>query len=137
MIILIVACCNIISLLVLLVNDKKREIGILRAMGASHFSIAAIFGSCGMAMGILSSILGTAAALLTLQHIDMVVQFLSFIQGHDAFNSTFFGKNLPGQLSSNAVTFILFTTPLLSLLAGLVPAIKACRLRPSQILRSE
>jgi lipoprotein-releasing system permease protein len=136
-IILIVACCNIISLLVLLVNDKKREIGILRAMGASHFSIAAIFGSCGMAMGILSSILGTAAALFTLQHIDLVVQFLSFIQGHDAFNSTFFGKNLPGKLSGNAVTFILFTTPLLSLLAGLVPAIKACRLRPSQILRSE
>lgn len=136
-IILIVACCNIISLLVLLVNDKKREIGILRAMGASHFSVAAIFGSCGMAMGILSSILGTAAALFTLQHIDMLVQFLSIIQGHEAFNSTFFGKNLPRELSGNAVTFILFTTPLLSLLAGLVPAIKACRLRPSQILRSE
>ena len=33
MIILIVACCNIISMLVLLVNDKKREIGILQAMG--------------------------------------------------------------------------------------------------------
>jgi lipoprotein-releasing system permease protein len=136
-IILIVACCNIISLLVLLVNDKKREIGILQAMGARHLSIAAIFGSCGMAMGVLGSILGTAAALFTLHHIDQVVQFLSFIQGHDAFNSTFFGKSLPGTLSSNAVTFILFTTPLLSLLAGLIPAIKACRLRPSAILRSE
>ena len=136
-IILIVACCNIISLLVLLVNDKKREIGILQAMGASHLSIALIFGSCGMAMGIVSSIVGTVAALFTLQHIDGVVQFLSFIQGHDAFNSTFFGKSLPGQLSGNAVKFILFTTPLLSLLAGLVPAIKACRLRPSAILRSE
>ncbi len=136
-IILIVACCNIISLLVLLVNDKKREIGILQAMGANHLSIAAIFGSCGMAMGILGTILGTGAALFTLHHIDQVVQFLSFIQGHDAFNSTFFGKSLPGTLSSNAVTFILFTTPLLSLLAGLIPAIKACRLRPSAILRSE
>jgi len=35
------------------------------------------------------------------------------------------------------VTFILIATPLISLIAGLVPAIKACRLRPSEILRSE
>jgi lipoprotein-releasing system permease protein len=136
-IILVVACCNIISLLVLLVNDKKREIGILQAMGASNLSIAVIFGSCGMAMGILSSIIGTVAAVLTLHHIDVVVQFLSFIQGQNAFNTTFFGKSLPDTLSHNALTFILTTTPLLSLLAGLVPAIKACRLRPSAILRSE
>ncbi len=76
-IILIVACCNIISMLVLLVNDKKREIGILQAMGASRFSIAAIFGVCGIAMGILSSVVGTLAALLTLQNIDTIVHFLS------------------------------------------------------------
>lgn len=136
-IILIVACCNIISMLVLLVNDKKREIGILQAMGANRFSIAAIFGTCGIAMGVLSSILGTAAALYTLQHIDSIVQVLSYMQGHDAFNSTFFGKSLPNELSHNAVTFILITTPIISLLAGLVPAIKACRLRPSEILRAE
>jgi lipoprotein-releasing system permease protein len=136
-IILVVACCNIISLLVLLVNDKKREIGILQAMGASRFSIAAIFGTCGVALGILSSIIGTTAALFTLHHIDSIVQMLSFFQGHDAFNTAFFGKSLPNELSHNAVLFILITTPLLSLLAGLVPAIKACRLRPSEILRAE
>ncbi len=136
-IILIVACCNIISMLVLLVNDKKREIGILQAMGASRWSIAAIFGTCGVAMGILSSIIGATAALFTLHHIDSIVQLLSFFQGHDAFNTTFFGESLSSELSGNAVTFILIATPLISLLAGLVPAIKACRLRPSEILRSE
>jgi lipoprotein-releasing system permease protein len=90
-----------------------------------------------MAMGIVSSVLGTIAALFTLHHIDVIVQLLSFIQGHEAFNTTFFGKSLPNTLSPNAVTFILSITPLLSLLAGLVPAIKACRLQPSAILRSE
>lgn len=136
-IILIVACCNIISLLVLLVNDKKREIGILQAMGASRRSIAAIFGLCGMGMGILGSLLGIGAALLTLHNIDGVVALLSWVQGHDAFNTLFYGKSLPSQLSSGALTFILVTTPLISLCAGLVPAIKACLLRPSAILRSE
>lgn len=136
-IILLVACCNIISLLVLLVNDKKREIGILQAMGASLRSIALIFGTCGMLMGILSSLIGTAAALYTLHHIDAIVNLLSLIQGHNAFNAAFYGQSLPNQLSPHAVIFVLIATPIISLCAGLVPAIKACRLRPSAILRSE
>lgn len=136
-IILLVACCNIISLLTLLVNDKKKEIGILQAMGASTKSIALIFGVCGAAMGIVSGLLGAGAAVLTLKHIDAIVQLLSFIQGHDAFNAAFFGSSLPNTLSYSALNFIFMVTPLLSLLAGLVPAIKACRLRPSEILRSK
>lgn len=136
-IILLVACCNIISLLTLLVNDKKREIGILQSMGASTRSIALIFGICGISMGLISGLLGACAAVFTLKHIDSIVQLLSFIQGHDAFNAAFFGTSLPNTLSTNALQFIFIITPILSLLAGLVPAIKACRLRPSQILRSE
>jgi lipoprotein-releasing system permease protein len=136
-IILTVACCNIISLLTLLVNDKKREIGILRALGASSKSIAAIFGICGMALGTLSSLIGIGAALLTLHNIHHVVGFLSFLQGHEAFNSAFYGSGLPRELSHHALLFILIATPLLSLAAGLVPAIKASRLHASSLLRSE
>ena len=69
-IILLVACCNIISLLALLVNDKKKEIGILQAMGASKKSIALIFGTCGVAMGIVSSLIGTMRAIATLHYLD-------------------------------------------------------------------
>lgn len=136
-IILTVACCNIISLLVLLVNDKKKEIGILQAMGASGRSIAGIFALCGAALGVLSCLIGTAAAVVTLHHIDGLVKLLSFLQGHEAFNAVFYGKTLPHTPSSDALLFVLIATPLISLLAGLVPAIKASRLRPSEILRSE
>ncbi len=136
-IILAVACCNIISLLVLLVNDKKKEIGILQAMGASSRSIAVIFAFCGAGMGILSSLIGVGAAMLTLHNIGSIANFLSFMQGHEMFNTMFYGNSLPNTLSAEALRFILIATPLLSLLAGLVPAIKACRLRPSAILRAE
>ena len=135
--ILLVACCNIISLLVLLVNDKKREIAILQSMGASWRSIATIFGICGLAMGALSSLIGTAAAIFTLHHLDSVVQFLSALQGHAAFQPAFFGQSLPNQLSSEALLFVLIATPLLSLIAGLVPALRASRIRPSIALRQE
>lgn len=136
-IILIVACCNIISLLVLLVNDKKKEIAVLQSMGASFRSIAAIFGLCGVLMGALSCILGGGLAIFTLKHLDRLVSFLSALQGHNAFNPAFFGKTLPNQLSTEALLFVLIATPLLSLAAGLIPAIKAGRIRPSSVLRSE
>ncbi|HEY2809863.1 MAG TPA: FtsX-like permease family protein [Rhabdochlamydiaceae bacterium] len=136
-IILLVACCNIISLLTLLVNDKKKEIGILQAMGASTRSIAIIFGTCGIVMGLLSCLIGTSAAVFTLKHIDSIVSLLSYLQGREAFHAAFFGDSLPNALSGTALRFIFLLTPLLALLAGLIPALKACRLRPSEILRSE
>ncbi len=136
-IILIVACCNIISFLILLVSDKKKEIAILQAMGASTRSIALIFGICGTMVGFIGCILGTLGALLTLQYIDVLAGFLSALQGHDAFLPAFYGKSLPSTLSSDATFFIFIATPTLSLLSGLIPALKACKLCPSSILRSE
>lgn len=135
--ILLVACCNVISLLILLVNDKKREIAILQAMGASKTSMAAIFGFCGFAMGMLSSLIGTGAAIFTLRHIDAISSFLSALQGHAAFQPAFFGQTLPSALSSEALLFVFIATPLLSLLAGLLPALRACRIKPSTVLRQE
>ncbi|MEM8727857.1 MAG: FtsX-like permease family protein [Chlamydiota bacterium] len=136
-IVLVVACSNIISLLVILVNDKRKEIAILSAMGASKKSIAMIFTLCGGIVGILSTLIGTLAAMLTLHHIDRVVGFLSLLQGHEAFNTVFYGKSLPNRLSYHGLVFISLATPIISLVAGLIPALKATRLRPSQILRSE
>lgn len=136
-IILIVACSNIISMLVLLVNDKKKEIATLRAMGAESKHIALIFGTCGATIGIVSSLLGIFAAVFTLQHLDVLVSFLSAIQGHDAFNAAFFGDVLPNQLSWNALWFVAIVTPIVSIVAGLIPALKATRMKTSIILRSE
>lgn len=136
-IILLVACSNIISLLVLLVNDKKKEIAIIQSMGASFSSIAAIFGICGITMGAISCLLGSMMAIFTLQHLDWLVAFLSALQGHNAFNPAFFGQTLPNQLSPEALLFVLIATPILSLAAGLIPAIKASQIRPSTVLRSE
>ena len=136
-IILLVACCNIISLLILLVNDKKREIAILQSMGASFKSIAGIFALSGTLMGLLGCLFGTLLALFTLHHLSSVVSFLSAIQGRSAFNPAFFGQHLPNSLSLDALRFVLIATPILSSLAGLIPAIRASKIRPSQVLRSE
>lgn len=137
MVIIIVACSNIISMLIILVNDKKVEIGILRSMGASSWSIATIFGLCGMVMGAFGSIIGIAAAVLTLNNLDFLVGWLGRMQGHALFNPLFYGNTLPNTISWEALGFVVMATALVSLLAGIVPAVKASLLSPSSILRSE
>ena len=136
-IILFVACSNIISLLLLLVNDKKHEIGVLLSLGAKKRSIAFIFGICGVIMGLISCVIGSIAAYFTLYNIDTLVHFLNLLEGQQAFNAVFYGSSLPSTLSKSSLIFILVTTPIVSMLAGLIPAVKACRLKPSAILRSE
>jgi lipoprotein-releasing system permease protein len=52
------------------------------------------------------------------------------------FSATVYGQILPHELSLEALSFVLGATVCLSLIAGVVPAIKACLLRPSHILRA-
>lgn len=137
LIIIIVACSNIISMLIILVNDKKLEIGILRSMGATSGSIAIIFGICGMVMGAAGSLIGSIAAIFTLRYVNELVGLISSFQGYDLFNPVFYGHTLPTELSMEALTFVIITTAGISLLAGIVPALKASMLRPSAILRAE
>lgn len=137
LVIIVVACSNIISMLIILVNDKKLEIGILRSMGTTSTSIAIIFGFCGMVMGAIGSVVGIIAAVLTLHYVNELVGLLSRLQGYDLFNPVFYGHTLPTALSTETLTFVVITTALISLLAGIVPAIKASMMRPSTILRAE
>ena len=136
-IILLVACSNIITLLLLMVNDKKKEIGIMRSMGAKTSSIALIFGFAGGITGMLSGLLGTGLAYVTLTNLNEIVSFLSAVQGQPLFAESFYGTNLPSDMSSTALVFALIVTPLFSIIAGLIPAVKACRMNTSSILRGE
>lgn len=136
-IIIIVACSNIISMLIIMVNDKKMEIGILRSMGTSSMSIASIFGMCGVIMGVMGSTIGMIAAYFTLKNLNFLIAILSEIQGHNAFNPIFYGDTLPSEISMEALFFVILSTACISLIAGIVPAVKASLLRPSTILRSE
>ena len=136
-VIIVVACSNIISMLIILVNDKKMEIGILRSMGATPASIAFIFGLAGTVMGFLGSLIGIGCAIVTLRNLNALVDLISRLQGFQAFNPLFFGKDLPQELSLDALLYVLVATVLISMLSGIVPAIKASRLKPCEILRSE
>lgn len=136
-VIIIVACSNIISMLIILVKDKRLEIGILRSMGATSGSIAMIFGICGIVMGLMGTLIGTVLAYFTLKNLSSILGLISRMQGFDAFNPVFYGDHLPNAMSYETLLVVFIATGIISLLAGLIPALKASRMKPAAILRSE
>jgi len=86
---------------------------------------------------VMGSLVGTLAAAATLKNLDLLVYILSKFQGRQAFNPIYYGDSLPNQMSVEAALFVMGSTVVISLISGLVPAIKAGMLRPSTVLRSE
>ncbi|ANH79002.1 ABC transporter permease [Candidatus Chlamydia sanziniae] len=135
--ILTVACSNVMTMSILLVNNKKKEIGILKAMGASPQSLKAIFACCGAVSGAFGVILGTLLALLTLKNLQSIVEVLSYLQGREAFNTTFFGQNLPNKIHPQAIYFLGFGTLILAAISGALPARKIAKMQVSEILKAD
>ncbi|WP_139414595.1 ABC transporter permease [Chlamydia abortus] len=136
-IILIVACSNVVTMSVLLVNNKKKEIGILKAMGTSSRSLKAIFGLCGAFSGGIGVIFGTALSILTMKNLSIITRSLSYLQGREAFNSTFFGQSLPQEIHVPTIFMLGVGTLVLAAISGLLPAKKVAKMHISDILKAE
>ncbi|WP_213357700.1 ABC transporter permease [Chlamydiifrater phoenicopteri] len=136
-IILFVACSNVVTMLILLVNDKKKEIGILIALGASKKQLKRIFGICGAISGGTGAFLGVLLAIPTLKYLEAIVNFLGGLQGHAAFNKQFFGNTLPNQIDNLIIAVIGIATLVLATISGIIPSIKVAKMQASEILKSE
>jgi lipoprotein-releasing system permease protein len=129
-IIIIIAAFNIISSLVMVVNDKTREIGILRAMGATRRAILRIFVFEGMLVGLTGSTLGTGLGLLSY----WVQKRFGLIQ---LPGDVYFVTVLPVELQWSDVALVLVVTNFLCGVATLLPAFQAARLDPVEAIRHE
>jgi lipoprotein-releasing system permease protein len=128
--IMIVAAFNIVSTLTMVVADKTREIGILRAMGLRAGSVKRIFLAQGMVIGMV----GTGIGLLLGLGVSLALQKYKFI----ALDPTvYFIDHLPVSLQVADVVFIVLMSLSIPVLATIYPAWQAARLYPVEAIRHE
>jgi len=129
-IIVLVAAFAIIGHLVLLVAEKRKEIGILKAIGAASGSITAVFFSVGMTIGVVGTLAGSAVGLtlIWVQNTYKVIRLAGDVYQIDY---------LPMKLTPSDFLLVVGSTLVLSFLATLFPARRAGALIPVDVLRYE
>lgn len=132
-----VAAFNIISTLVMLVQDKQADIAILRTQGASPASILAIFVVQGTLIGVIGTVAGLIGGVLLASNIDVVVPFIERFTGPVLNPEVYYIDEMPSDLRRSDVIKVGLMSFGLSLLATLYPAWRASRTDPASALAYE
>ena len=138
LLIVAVAAFNIISTLVMVVNDKKGDIAILRTLGATPGAIMAIFMVQGTVIGVVGTLIGAVLGMLAALNVSAAISALEGLIGHKFLNAdVYFIDYLPSQLMAEDVLMVCGAALVLSFLATLYPAWRAARTQPAEALRYE
>jgi len=134
--IIAVAAFNLVATLVMVVNDKRADIAILRTLGASPATILNTFLVQGLIIGTVGTLLGTLGGLvLAYFSTDIVNWYQRTFHVQLLQASVFFVDYLPSKIEWSDVVLVAVIAILLSLLAALYPAWLAFRTQPAEALR--
>ena len=136
--IILVAVFNILSSLIMLVRAKRRDIAILRTMGASRGALMKIFMVVGTVIGVLGTGAGIILGAVFLFYRQAVVNVVQIITGQNLWDPSIrFLTELPAKSDPVEVTVIILMAMGFSFLATLYPAWKAASTDPVEVLRYE
>lgn len=133
-----VACFNIVSTLVMAVKDKSGDIAVLRTLGAIDGFIRAIFIWYGLLAGLVGSVSGVVVGVIASLQLTNIIKGLEKLMGHSFLSGDiYFIDFLPSELHWLDVLIVLVTALVLSLLASWYPARRASRIDPARVLSGQ
>jgi lipoprotein-releasing system permease protein len=136
--IVLVAAFNIITVLIMVVMEKNKDIAILKSMGATSNSIMKIFILQGVIIGTIGTIMGCVGGLAVALNLEKVSLFIEKTFGFKFLPGDVYYLNaLPSQVNYGDVAVIVVATMLISFLATIYPSRHASRLDPAEALRYE
>lgn len=136
--IIAVAGFGILAIFFMIVVEKTRDIGILKALGASGRGIMGIFLAYGLSLGMVGSGVGMVLGLLFVIYINEIAKVLSHITGHDVFDpSIYYFYKIPAIIEPFTVAWIVCGALAIAVMASVLPARRAARLHPVEALRYE
>jgi lipoprotein-releasing system permease protein len=133
-----VAAFNVVSTMVMVVKDKRRDIAILRTLGASPRSILAVFVVQGSLIGMLGIAAGVLCGVLIAVNLQGLVHDLERLLGFKFLNArVYFMSDLPAHVRLSDVLQVCAIAFLLACVSTLYPARRAARLPPAESLRND
>ena len=136
--IILVAVFNIISSMIMLVNDKNKNIALLRTLGMTKFGIMRIFLICGSSIGVFGTFLGLVIGVVFASNVNNIKLWLESFTDVELFNpAIYFLSTLPSKIFISDVVLISSMALIFSFLATIYPAYKASKSNPAEILRYE
>jgi lipoprotein-releasing system permease protein len=138
LLIVAVAAFNIVAALVMVVNEKRTDIAILRTVGIAPRAVVGIFMTQGVIIGWFGALLGLVLGLTLALNVDIIVPFLERLFGARVFDPTVFViSQVPSQVQWPQVTAITVTALVLTVLATIYPALRGAATEPAEALRYE
>jgi lipoprotein-releasing system permease protein len=136
--IVLVGCFTIFATLTMTVVEKTRDIGILRALGATPGGILSIFLLNGVLVGTLGAALGYGAGMLVAHNVNPIRNFLRENFGWDIFPvDIYLFDEIPTYIDQPAAFAFALGAAISALVFAIIPAVRAARLRPVNALRYE
>jgi lipoprotein-releasing system permease protein len=133
-----VAAFNIVSTMVMVVKDKRRDIAIMRTFGSAPRSILTIFVVQGSLIGVLGIGLGLLVGVLIAVNLQELVHGLESIVGFKFLDArVYFMSDLPARVRATDVMRICGFAFVLACLSTVYPAARAARLLPAESLRND
>ncbi|MGX2956714.1 lipoprotein-releasing ABC transporter permease subunit LolE [Ursidibacter arcticus] len=130
-----VACFNIISTLVMAVKDKQGDIAIQRTLGANNRFIQQIFLWYGLISGMKGALFGVILGVIVALNLTAIIKGIETLIGTKLLSDgIYFIDFLPSEIHWLDIVWVLLATIILSLLASLYPAIRASKLEPAKVL---
>ncbi len=136
--IIAVAGFGILATFFMIVVEKTRDIGILKALGAPSTGVMSIFLSYGVSLGVVGSGVGMFLGLLFVWNINTIAAGLEWVTGQEVFDPTvYYFQEIPVQISPFTIAWVTAGAVAIATIASILPAIRAARLHPVEALRYE
>ena len=136
--IVLVAVFNLISSMVMLVNNKRKDIGILKMIGLTNTQILKIFIINGFLIGLMGTMIGLILGLTFCYNINEIKEFIENATNSSLFSEEiYFFTKLPMIVNYNEVLIISTLSMFLSFIATIYPALKASKVEPINLIKWE
>ncbi len=130
-----VASFNIVSTLIMAVNEKQGDIAILKTMGTPASVIMLTFIYQGLVNGILGSLIGGLLGVFLAENLASIVMFFEQLFSMQLLSGdVYFIDHIPSQLQMSDVYITVLTALVMSLFATIYPAWRATKVEPAQVL---